>query len=133
MKIDKLDILFSEYVRRRAIKESGGCERCLTEKHPIEKEDGSAFPAWKQLQCSHFYGRAKKTTRYDPDNATGLCAACHLYLTANPQEHFEFFKKRLGERGLDLLNHRAHIPQKVDRYLIELYLKVKIKELEEEE
>lgn len=118
MKLDPLDKLFSEFIRRRALNKVGGCERCLNGKTD-----------WKQLQCSHFFGRAKHSVRYDEDNAVGLCGACHLYFTAHPLEHTEWFKQHLGEREFDLLNHRAHIPQKIDRNAIAIYLEVKIKEL----
>lgn len=127
MKIDKLDKLFSEYIRKRAIKEAGGCERCLNPKYDIEKENG-IFPAWKQLQCSHFKGRARKSVRYDEDNAAGLCGGCHMYLTAHPDEHEAWFKERLGEEKFDLLICRSSRPQKVDKDLIYLYFKQKIED-----
>ena len=130
MKLDKLDILFSEFVRRRTIKEVGGCERCLTLKYDILKDDGKIFPAWKQLQCSHFWGRTKRSTRFDENDAAGLCGACHIYFSAHPQEHAEFFKKRLGQRAYDMLEIRANTPQKIDENAVELYLKAKLKELE---
>jgi len=128
-KYAKLDALFSEYIRRRAIQRVGGCERCLTHKYDIQKEDSSIFPAYKQLQCSHFIGRSRSSVRFDPDNACGLCGACHLYLTAHPLEHTEFFKQRLG-RNFDLLMARMRIIG-IDQKAIELYLKEQLKLLEE--
>ena len=74
----QLDSLFSEYIRKRAISKVGGCERCLTPKFDIQKDNGDIFPAWKQLQCSHFIGRSKKSTRLDEDNCIGICGACHF-------------------------------------------------------
>jgi len=118
IKIDSLDKLFSKYIRLRAIKTVHGCERCLT-----GKQD------YKGLQCSHFFGRSKRSTRYDEDNAVGLCFGCHQYLGSHPLEHVEWFKQRLGER-FDLLQARAGIPGKPDRELLTIYLKAKIKELE---
>lgn len=131
MKLNKFDILFSESIRKRAIKLVGGCERCLTPKHDILKDDGKLFPAWKQLQTSHFWGRVKKAVRWDEDNAVGLCGACHLYFTAHPAEHTRWYKEHLGEQAYDLLEARAHIPQKPDEKALEIYLKSKIKELED--
>ena len=130
MKITKLDTLFSEFIRKRANQRTGGCERCLTPKYDTTKENGKIFPAYKQLQCSHFWGRAKKVVRYDEDNAVGLCGACHLYLTAHPKEHSRWFEEHLGQPAFDLLEARAHIPQKIDEKLLEIYLKAKIKEIE---
>ena len=124
-----LDVLFSEYIRRRAITEVGGCERCLTPKYNITNENGDIFPAWKHLQCSHFHGRASRSVRWDEDNASGLCGACHIYVTAHPIEHVEWFKERLGDR-FDLLQARARTPARyIDREAIKLYYKAKIEEL----
>ena len=133
MKITPLDRLFSEFIRRMAIILTGGCERCLAPKHDIIKDDGSIFPAWKQLQCSHFWGRNKQSVRYDEDNGAGLCGACHMYLTAHPLEHVEFFKARLGEK-FDLLDGRQRTPaHQIDREAIRIYLNARIKELTHED
>ena len=127
MKITLLDRLYSEFIRRRAIARVGGCERCLSPKWDITKEDGSIFPAWKQLQCSHFHGRGKGSVRYDEDNGAGLCGACHMYFTAHPLEHTEWFKAHLGEREFDMLSNRARIvPYKPDKEAISLYYQEKL-------
>lgn len=129
MKITLLDNLFSEFIRLRAIILIGGCERCLTPKHDIIKDDGTIFPAWKQLQCSHFWGRGKRSVRYDEDNGAGLCGACHMYFTAHPAEHRDWFLQRLGQNGYDMLEKRAQTPQKIDENAISIYLKAKIAEI----
>lgn len=127
----KLDEMFSQYVRRRAMSRAGGCERCGAQKHDIEKEDGSIFPAWKQLQCSHFWGRNKKLVRFDEMNACGLCAACHMYLEHHPLEHVEFFRNLIGEREFDLLTARASVVGRPDVNGIHMYLLEKLKEVGE--
>lgn len=131
--IENLDDLFRDFIRKRAILRTGGCERCLTLKFDKVKEDGSILPSYKQLQCSHFWGRTKKAIRWDEDDAAGLCGACHMYLTAHPPEHTEFFRKRLGERDYDLLEARANKPHKPDIELITLKLKDLIAKLEVKE
>lgn len=113
-KFASLDLLFSEFIRKRAMPR---CERCLTVK-----------TTWKQLQCSHFYGRRKRSVRWDEDNGTGLCGACHLYFTANPNEHVEWQKERLGDR-FDDLKIRANTPGKPDISLLIIYYQGKIKEI----
>ena len=126
IKISLLDSKFSEVIRRRAILNTGGCERCLTPKYDIQKDNGDIFKAWKLLQCSHFIGRATKSVRWDEDNACGLCGGCHMYLTAHPMEHVEFFKNRLGDR-YDLLQARTR-NIKPDKYAIYLYLNELLKD-----
>ena len=118
MKISPLDKLFSEFIRKRAMQRVEGCERCLHGKTD-----------YKQLQCSHFWGRGKKSVRYDEENAAGLCAGCHMYFTAHPVEHVKWFMERMGMDGFDLLRARAMKPQKIDENLIKLYLKERIKEV----
>lgn len=124
-----LDKLFSEYIRRRALERVGGCERCLTFKNDIVKDNGESFPSYKQLQCSHFIGRARRAVRWDEDNAVGLCAGCHMYLTAHPTEHVKFFMDYLGEEKVDLLMARNRERTKPDIEAITLYYKEKIREL----
>ena len=128
--IQKLDILFSEYIRRRGIQRAGGCERCGAQKHDIEKEDGSIFPAYKQLECSHFIGRRTMATRFDPENCCSLCSGCHIYLEHHPNEHVEFYRELIGEREFELLNIRARTVGRPDINGIWLYLKEKLKEVE---
>ncbi len=105
IKIDKLDVLFSQVIRRRA---DGRCEYCGYR---------------KRLQCSHFIGRRKRNTRYDPDNACGLCFSCHQYLDEHPYEHTEFFTQRLGSEKLEVLVRKGNMIVKIDREEIEECLK----------
>ena len=111
--IDTLDKLFSQYIKLR----DKVCQRC----------GGN-----NGLQTAHFYGRARHSVRYDPDNACLLCFGCHRYLDSNPIEKTEFFQKRLGEEGFAFLQVRKEMPGKdIDREAIRLYLKAKILELHE--
>jgi len=130
VKLDKLDTLFSEFVRRRAIQSAGGCERCLTPKFSTVKDNGVPFPAYKTLQCSHYIGRSNHQTRWDEDDACGLCGACHIYFGHNPHEHEEFFKQRLGPVRFDLLQARARQTGCTDKNALTLYYKEKIRQLE---
>ncbi len=132
-KYKKLDDLFSEYIRKRAMAKVGGCERCLTVKNDITKEDGKILPAWKQLQCSHFWGRKRLSVRFDEANCSGLCGSCHLYFTSNPEEHRAWMLKRLGQREYDMLEARAsRISRKggFDENAMYLWLKSELAKLE---
>jgi len=92
-----LDIEFSLYIRNKA---GGRCERC---KKP------------SRLECSHFYGRGGHSTRWDEENCIGICCGCHSFLGANPEDHREFFLKRLGQEKYDALVRRAHTPTKFSK------------------
>lgn len=129
IRIDPLDTLFSEFIRKRAMARVGGCERCLHPKFDTFKDDGSTFPAWKKLQTSHFIGRSNKSVRWDEENAAALCFGCHQHFQSQPIEHYEWFKKRLGER-FDLLQGRARIIYpKPDKEAIKLYLTKRIEDV----
>ena len=108
IRIDKLDVLFSKFIRLR----DKVCQRC-----------GGA-----NIACAHFHGRAKKSVRWDEDNCVALCFGCHIHLDSHPIEKIEFFQRRLGDR-YDLLNARANQLGKPDKEAIELYLLERIKEV----
>jgi hypothetical protein len=118
LKLDPLDILFSEFIRKRAIERVGGCERCLT---PHK---------WQDLQCSHFFGRTDKSTRWDEENCIGACGGCHMYLEHHPHYHDEWFKQHLGEQAFELLLSRNRVMGKPDKKALTLYYQTKIKELD---
>ena len=109
--VTRLDRMFSEYVRRRAIARSGGCERCHKPKR------------WQDLQCAHMFSRRGLSTRWLEEDAAGLCGGDHMFLDSHPIEKIEFFKALLGEDRFQLLNITAHMAAKPDYKLIELYLK----------
>ena len=134
IRIDPLDKLFSEFIRKRAIKRVGGCEYEYCDnpkKYDIEKDNGKVLLAWKQLQCSHFHGRRKQSVRYNEDNAAGLCFRCHQYLGENPFEHARWFMKHLTDEKFGFLNMQSNTFIKPDKEAIRLYLTERIKELEE--
>lgn len=109
IKVTALDRKFSLFIRTRA---GWSCERC----HKVYK------PPTKALHCSHFHGRRKKSTRFDPDNCACLCMFCHQTFTENPLEHVEWMKKRLGETRFNLLTLRANQVIKPDLAMVKLWL-----------
>ena len=115
IRLDKLDILFSKYVRTKA---GWRCERCGNTPKP------------RGLHCHHFHRRRKKSTRYDEDNCIALCRGCHQYLGENRDEEEALMVQRLGQERFDLLNVRAEILVKPDREAIRLYIKNKLRELD---
>lgn len=118
----RLDNLFSQYIRKRAMQRVGGCERCHTPKR-----------SYKELDCAHFHSRRKYSTRWHELNAVGLCGGCHFYIDSHPQEKIEFFKELLGDGDFLRLNILAEMVTRnsaTDYKLIEIYLRQMIKELD---
>lgn len=60
------------------------------------------------LHCSHFHGRGKWATRFDPDNAEALCYGCHSYMGAHPHLHRERIEDKLGRQLYDNVQERAN-------------------------
>jgi hypothetical protein len=104
VRIDPADKYFSLYIRYRA---NWICERCQK-----QFEVGS-----QGLHCSHFWGRARESTRFDPVNCVAHCHGCHSFLTANPELHREWKLKQIGQAEYDKLTIRAFTTQKKDRAL----------------
>jgi hypothetical protein len=95
VKITKADKFFSLLVRNR---DGWKCSVCGTQYAP---EDGAS------LQCSHFIGRANKAVRFDPDNASAKCAACHFRMEGNPLAFAAWIAGRLGNERLSALVARS--------------------------
>ena len=106
IKLDKADILFSRYIRRR----DGKCVRC--------GRKGEGDEGIKGLQASHFFSRRNESVRFDLENVDSLCPGCHRYLGTEHRDEYEKLKKKqLGEVRLDMLRIRANTYQKKDRKL----------------
>lgn len=125
------DKYFSDIVREKA---DYKCERCFSE---FERPT-------KELHCSHYHSRAKKSVRFDFSNAAALCAKCHYHFdermrpfeklddfVRRRKEHEEFMIKRIGKKEFDLLELRAATPQKVDEKSLVIAFKEQLKRLKE--
>src|SRR3990167_4605169 len=103
-KLDPADKAFSIFIRKR----DGKCVRC--------KRRGSGDEGIFGLQCSHYFGRSREGTRYDPDNADAICFACHQYWGSTDYESYREFKTRqLGEKRYKALTIRARLYCRKDR------------------
>lgn len=117
--IDPADKAFSQWVRLRDTM----CLRC---RKPVVL-NGSGMPV--TLQASHFQGRGKESTRFDPENVCALCAGCHAYFTAYPAEHYLWQVQRLGQDVVDALVLRSNLTVKKDRKSELIYWKQQLKNL----
>lgn len=105
MKLDPADQWFSKYIRLRDRK----CRRCHSPVEFNSKGDPISH------QASHFQGRAKEATRYDPENVDTMCGGCHLYLTANPYEHVQLQIALKGKTAVESIIVRSNGYKKKDR------------------
>ncbi len=71
------------------------------------------------LHCSHYYGRGKENTRFDPDNCIALCYPCHRLWGHGDEKplYTAFMKKKLGAAKFRALTRRSNMYKKKDRKL----------------
>lgn len=100
IRINKVDALFSRYIRER---DEWTCQRCYKQYEPPTSA----------LHCSHFWARRRQNTRFDPDNCIALCFGCHrLWESEKHGVYREFMLQRLGQKGFDDLAVRAEMHKK---------------------
>jgi hypothetical protein len=76
----------------------------------------------KKLQCSHYYGRGRSSTRYDPLNCISLCWLHHY---KDKQRGWEYQKQTIAEHGHDGLYTKFMQNRLGTSQFTELYLRSK--------
>jgi hypothetical protein len=82
-------------------------------------------PPTQGLHNSHYWGRARESTRFEPDNCIALCYGCHRIWGHGDgrDEYTAFMKKKLGEKRWKTLMLQANAYQKKDDKLMTLFVK----------
>lgn len=125
VKISKADAIVSLYVRTR---DNWTCQRCGKYDPPTDYEKSA-------LQNSHYFGRTKKSVRFDEENCDTLCFGCHRIWEKEDREAYRDFKiNQLGQKTFDLLTARANTLQTttLDEKMIIKYYTQKLAELKEQ-
>jgi len=118
----KLDALWSEYIRKRAMIEAHGCQRCKSYKQH-----------WRELQAHHCFSRNHRTTRFDVRAGVGLCGGCHRYVQSHDDANMILFRELIGSDDLQRLYVLTNLTSRqapVDPKMVEIYLKTLIKNLD---
>lgn len=112
IKLRKADVEFSKYIRTR---DGWCCQRCHKK----------YTPPTQGLHCSHYFGRGRENTRFDPDNCIALCYGCHqLWGHGDLRDDYkDYMVRKLGQQGFTRLQLRAFQYKKKDDKLILLWLK----------
>lgn len=108
--IDKLDKVFSEYIRRRYAKnEISECVTCGKQDH------------WKNLQAGHFMSRKHYSTRWDEDNVQVQCNACNVFRYGEQYKFSVYLGPEMSEE-LHLKSHKIAKFSDIDLMeMIEIY------------
>ena len=110
--VKKLDSIFSQYIRRRDVKEN--IAECFT----CGKKDD-----WKRLQCGHFQSRRFYSTRWDETNCQVQCAGCNVFRFG---EQFKFSVKldnKFGKGTSQRLEVKAREIVKIPTFELEDMIK----------
>ena len=114
--IEKLDKLFSEYVRKRSVKD--GCITC-----------GGKLTV-KEATCGHFRKRRHMATRWHPLNGWAQCWECNSEDDESRME--KVLRRKIGDAQVDeliWLSHQEVRYTKSELNDIRLLLKQMIREL----
>lgn len=94
---DKLDAIFSKYIRLKYSDKNGYC-RCIS--------CGKVF-FWKEIQNGHYMSRRYMSTRFSEDNCRPQCVACNIFNQGNIQMYRRALIKQIGEQRVNLIEVRA--------------------------
>lgn len=99
---DKLDAVFSKYIRLKYSDAKGYC-RCIS--------CGKILP-WKEIQNGHYMSRRYMSTRFSEDNCRPQCVACNIFNQGNIQMYRRGLIKQIGEQRVNLVEVRARTENK---------------------
>lgn len=119
---EKLDRVFSEYIRRRDADENGYI-RCIS---------CGKIVYWKDADAGHFVNRRHMSLRYDEKNVNAQCRSCNRFDEGNPIGYAEGLKRKYGSqviRYFEIKKHNIAQYTKVAYEQLIKYYQNKIKEL----
>lgn len=96
----RADKVFSNFIRER---DDWTCQLC-------DGWHGEGSGQRRNLHCSHFWGRARKSTRFDPDNCIAACYSCHYWKLEKEKQgrYRDLMLKRLGKERYNQLEIKAY-------------------------
>lgn len=95
--VDKLDKIFSQYIRLRDCMPNGyfKCISC-----------GKIKP-FEQADCGHYHSRRHMSVRFDPLNAHAECRACNRFTADHLIGYREHLIEKIGQDAFDILAWKA--------------------------
>ena len=102
---DKLDKVFSLYIRLRDSDENGFCT-CYT---------CGKVAHYKEMQNGHFWSRTHLSTRFNEDNCKVQCVGCNIFKKGNYIEYTKRLLKELGEEKFNELEQLKNSTVKISK------------------
>jgi len=102
---EKLDKVFSLYIRLRDSDENGFCT-CYT---------CGKVAHYKEMQNGHFWSRTHLSTRFNEDNCKVQCVGCNIFKKGNYIVYTKKLLKELGEKKFDELERLKNSTVKISK------------------
>lgn len=96
---EKLDKIFSIYIRIKDATPHTGYVRCVT---------CGAVKHWKDAQCGHYSSRGNMATRWSTTNCHVQCMPCNVMKHGNMIEYRHFMVKKYGEEATEEVERLGH-------------------------
>ncbi len=110
--IDKLDKIFSQYIRLRESKNhKSECFTCGKVDH------------WKKLQNGHFMSRKHLSTRWDETNCQVQCAGCNVFRYGEQYKFSVGLNAKYGDGTADAMLQKSRQTLKIDNAELEAKIK----------
>jgi len=110
--IDKLDKIFSQYIRLREAKNHNSeCFTCGKVDH------------WKKLQNGHFMSRKHFSTRWDETNCQVQCAGCNVFRYGEQYKFSVGLNNKYGDGTADAMLQKSRETLKIDNAELETKIK----------
>lgn len=113
--IEKLDRVFSLYIRLRDAFPHSGTTLCISCGRPHH---------WTKVDNGHYMSRRYMSTRFDPMNCHAQCKACNIFNQGNIQMYRKSLVRMYGEQEVNKLEARARVLKKNwSEYELEQHIK----------
>lgn len=110
--IDKLDKIFSQYIRLRESKNHNSeCFTCGKVDH------------WKKLQNGHFMSRKHLSTRWDETNCQVQCAGCNVFRYGEQYKFSVGLNAKYGDGTAEAMLQKSRETLKIDNAELEAKIK----------
>lgn len=112
--IEKLDAVFSQYIRLRDASPKSGLVRCIS--------CGSVHH-WTKIQNGHYESRANMATRWSEANCHPQCVACNVMMHGNILAYRRAMVKMYGENAVNQIEVLAHTTKQWSTWELEEMIK----------
>jgi len=112
--IEKLDRIFSIYIRLRDAMPHSGLVKCIS---------CGRIHHWTKIQNGHYVGRSAMSVRFSEENCHSQCVACNVMMHGNMLAYRRAMVKLYGEQKVNEIEVRGHLAKKWHDFELEEMIK----------